>query len=350
MKKKILAFVLVTSVIWSIAGCNQQQTGNDNTTETSNETEVVEGAQMQYIDKESLKYAITSIQEEYVLLDVRKQEDYDTDHIINAVSADLDAAKDGDNESGEQNLKAALKKATGKETGKDDTKFILLCYSGASYAQKGTDLLINMGVDSDNIYTLEGGYKGWTEEDPYGHYQFLIDAVEVSAEKDKANEFTSKLFLPVREGDYYFEPEEVKKLYENEETGSSDDKISDYYIMDARYESEYENGHLIGSVLSSTFGAAEGAVWVTRDEVIKNIETAFETSPYTDGQKIIIVCRGGRGGAQLLDDVLVEEYDIDNDLVYTLSYGYGAFDESWAKQGDDYMKYVVSGAEPGSIQ
>ena len=37
-----------------------------------------------------------------------------------------------------------------------------MCYSGAGYAQVGTDLLINeMGVNPENIYTVEGGMKAW---------------------------------------------------------------------------------------------------------------------------------------------------------------------------------------------
>ena len=58
-------------------------------------------------------------------------------------------------------LKTALKEATGSETGKDGIKYALVCYSGKSYAQKATDLMIEMGIPKENIYTLDGGMKDW---------------------------------------------------------------------------------------------------------------------------------------------------------------------------------------------
>lgn len=117
---------------------------------------------MQYVTKETVKADIEAGTDEYLILDVRKAEDFNKGHIKGAILADQDAAnKDGDDATGIANLKAALKEATGSETGNSDVKYALFCYSGNSYAQKGTDLMIEMGIDKDQIYTLEGGAKDW---------------------------------------------------------------------------------------------------------------------------------------------------------------------------------------------
>ena len=55
---------------------------------------------MQYVGIEELKESIESESENYIILDVRKAEDYDTSHIVGSYSADQDAAKNGDDEDG----------------------------------------------------------------------------------------------------------------------------------------------------------------------------------------------------------------------------------------------------------
>ena len=126
-------------------------------------TEETTSNPMQYIKPDALKGAIDSGSGEYILLDVRKAEDFNSSHIVGSYSADQDAAKDGDDKEGTANLKAALKEATGNETGGADSKYALVCYSGKVYAQTGTDLMIKMGISADKIYTLEGGMKAWSE-------------------------------------------------------------------------------------------------------------------------------------------------------------------------------------------
>lgn len=131
--------------------------------ETETETvEKVKDQPMQYITDKDLKDSIDASSDEYVILDVRKLEDYEKGHIEGAYTADQDAAnKGGDDEKGKENLRIALKEATGNETGSADKKYVLVCYSGKSYAQKGTDLMVEMGIPAENIYTLEGGMKAW---------------------------------------------------------------------------------------------------------------------------------------------------------------------------------------------
>lgn len=119
---------------------------------------------MQYIGAEDLKASIESGSDDYVILDVRKAEDYNESHIVGYYGADQDAAnEDVDDKIGTANLKAALKEATGNETGSSGDKYALVCYAGKLYAQTATDLMIKMGISADNIYTLEGGMKAWEE-------------------------------------------------------------------------------------------------------------------------------------------------------------------------------------------
>lgn len=153
MKIRKLGAILMSTLMISltVVGCS-----NDSTT-----TKTEENANaMNYIEKEELKDNIDS--DEYVILDVRKAEDYQKEHIDGAYLADQDAAnKGGDDEAGIENLKTALEEATGNETGNGDEKYALVCYSGKSYAQKATDLMIEMGIPKENIYTLKGGMEDW---------------------------------------------------------------------------------------------------------------------------------------------------------------------------------------------
>lgn len=146
---KLLSVLLILSLV--LVGCGQK-------------AEETAANPMKYISVEDLKKDIDSGSNEYIILDVRQAKDYEESHIKGAILADQHAAnKEGDDETGIANLKAALKEATGSEEGNPDIKFALVCYSGKSYAQKATDLLIEMGVSPDQIFTVEGGMKAWTE-------------------------------------------------------------------------------------------------------------------------------------------------------------------------------------------
>lgn len=39
---------------------------------------------------------------------------------------------------------------------------MLICYSGKTYAQAGTNVLSVIGANMDDVFTLEGGMKAWT--------------------------------------------------------------------------------------------------------------------------------------------------------------------------------------------
>ncbi len=146
---KLASILLILSMF--LVGCGQA------------EEEVVANP-MNYLPIEDLQASINQGSDQYIMLDVRKVEDHNEGHIKGAYMADIDAAaKGGDDAAGTASLKKALLEATGSETGRQGDKYVLLCYSGKTYAQKGTDLLIEMGVGKDQIYTLEGGTKAWAE-------------------------------------------------------------------------------------------------------------------------------------------------------------------------------------------
>ena len=70
----------------------------------------------------------------------------------------MDAAKEGDFQAGV---------ATMQETTKDlNDTLILICYSGKRYAQATTNVLSALGYDMSKVYTLEGGFKAWSEAFP----------------------------------------------------------------------------------------------------------------------------------------------------------------------------------------
>lgn len=132
-------------------------------------------ADMQYISREDLKNSLASGQNNYIILDVRKSADYEKGHISSALGADLDPAigLTGSNAKGIATLKQVLKERTGAENGAGK-QMVILCYSGAKYAQKATDLLAEIGVDPSFVHTLKDGYKGWTAEDGGDEYTKLM--------------------------------------------------------------------------------------------------------------------------------------------------------------------------------
>lgn len=164
--KKFLAIVLcVVSILAFMTACgNSQNNGsaNDNST-TGEDSTASDGitapesdVEMQYMSVEDAANVLGT--DGYLFLDVRKAADYDTSHIPGAVSADMDAAKNGDFDAGVATMQAAT-------DGVDDT-LIVICYSGKSYAQATTNVLSALGYDMSKVYTLEGGFTAWTETYP----------------------------------------------------------------------------------------------------------------------------------------------------------------------------------------
>ena len=106
--KKILAMLLVLSMVLSLAAC-----GGSNT-----EPETTDVA-MQYIKADEAKNLLDS--DEYVFFDIRKAADSGANSIPGALAYDMDAAKEGDAEAGKATMTEATKGL--------DKKIILVCYS-----------------------------------------------------------------------------------------------------------------------------------------------------------------------------------------------------------------------------
>nr|WP_312579403.1 rhodanese-like domain-containing protein [Sedimentibacter sp.] len=157
MKKKNLSLGLVLMLLISIlAGCSANTEPPQNPADSEQET-----ASFQYITADELKTILTEENSDYVIFDARKKADYDTEHIKGSISADVDSVvSNQDSGPAKANIEKAL-----AETDVEGKKFVLLCYSGKRYAEAATGLLKEAGIDAANIYTLEGGYKGWTFSD-----------------------------------------------------------------------------------------------------------------------------------------------------------------------------------------
>lgn len=164
MKKLVAAaasLVLVGTLGACSAPANKAQTAGSST--ASSATTQAQDVEMKYTTPADLKKALDDKDDSVVIVDVRKAADYKADHIPGAISADMDKAKGGDMADGKSVMSTALKEATGSENG-GDKKLVLVCYSGKSYAQAGTNVLAQLDANMDNVTTLEGGMKAWTKD------------------------------------------------------------------------------------------------------------------------------------------------------------------------------------------
>ena len=126
MKMKMIPVVALAGClsIAALAGCSSSQPASSDEAVEQIELETVEMQKMSAADLEA-----NLDNEDYLVVDVRKAADYDAGHIPGAISADLDAAVNGDNATGVASLTAALLEATGSENGEGKT-MALVCYSG----------------------------------------------------------------------------------------------------------------------------------------------------------------------------------------------------------------------------
>ena len=146
--KKFMALLLAMVMMLGLVACGAA--APEATEAPSNDVA------MQYVTADEAKELLEN--DEYVFFDVRKAADSSAHSIPGAVAWDMDAAKEGDAEAG---------KATMTEATKDlDKNLILVCYSGKRYAQATTNALAAIGYDMSKVFTLEGGFNGWSEKFP----------------------------------------------------------------------------------------------------------------------------------------------------------------------------------------
>ena len=114
---------------------------------------------------------------DFLLLDLRKSEDFEGGHISGAVNADMDAAVFGDEEKGRETLQGVLLRETGSKTGEGKT-LVLACYTGNRYANAAVNILRKDGRDLSDVLILQGGNKAWKEE--YGKKEEVKAEVKMS--------------------------------------------------------------------------------------------------------------------------------------------------------------------------
>lgn len=177
--KRVLAIALSAAMLISMmAACSNsnsstttstEQTTTEQTEQESTKTEEAEeensaeivapesDVQMQYISVEDADADLENT--DYTFIDVRKAADYATSHIPGAISADMDAARNGDFDAGVATMQEVLNSGV-------NNNLVLICYSGKTYAQATTNVLSALGYDMSKVYTLEGGFTAWTETYP----------------------------------------------------------------------------------------------------------------------------------------------------------------------------------------
>lgn len=303
--KKVLAMLLCAMMVASMmAGCTSQKetettsTTTEETTEAASEESTEEAAEetasaeitapekdveMQYISVEDATKVLDS--DDYTFLDVRKAEDYNTSHVPGAVGADMDAAKNGDFDAGVATMQEATKDV--------DNNLVVICYTGKSYAQATTNVLSALGYDMSKVYTLEGGFKAWTEAQP--------ENVDVSAE------------ITAPESD-------VEMQYMSVEDASTHLGEEGYTFLDVRKAEDYNTSHIPGAVGADMDAAKSGDF----NAGVSTMQVATRDLDDT----LVVICYSGKSYAQATTNVL-SALGYDMSKVYTLEGGFKAWTEAY---------------------
>ena len=246
-----------------------------------------------YTDVDGVKAAQSD--ENTVILDARKADDYKDAHIGGAVSADMDGYVSGtiSKADSDNNIKSVVEKKGA------DKKYIIICYSGNRYAKAATEVLVENGVKVSNISILTGGMGAWRSAgEALDHYN-----------------------------------------YTNADTTFSKMKDSSYVILDARKAADYDKGHIAGAVSASVDGyIAEGG---NKDEAAANVKTAVDK--YGKDKKYIVICYSGNRYAKVATGLLMNN-GIKNANIQTL----GGDDSKQSDAGGmkawnaKYPSYVVA--------
>lgn len=213
-----------------------------------------------YISADDL-YADLAGNKTYKILDVRcydnnERGNYVAGHIVGAVSADVDGAVSGnDNAAAEANVKAAIAGDS------DSTKYVLVCYSGKSYAAAATKILKAEGIKNSNIFTLKDGMigeNGWTKTEKYNNY--IVKT------------YTSKGGFTFQNG---VTVDQLKADVKAEK--------SIYTVFDLRTIEEYDAGHINGAISTPLSKKADsGNVALENDlkpEGLANLQKGIDTNP-----------------------------------------------------------------------
>lgn len=221
-----------------------------------------------YTDVDGVKAAQSD--ENTVILDARKADDYKDAHIGGAVSADMDGYVSGtiSKADSDNNIKSVVEKKGA------DKKYIIICYSGNRYAKAATEVLVENGVKVSNISILTGGMGAWRSAgEALDHYN-----------------------------------------YTNADTTFSKMKDSSYVILDARKAADYDNGHIAGAV-SADVGYYIDNKYSSKDAAAANVKTVVDK--YGKDKKYIVICYSGNRYAKVATGLLMNN-GIKNANIQTL--------------------------------
>ena len=275
-----LAMTLAVCASFALAGCSSNSSSSTNSSSSSSSKEVKE-VTMTEESVDALKGKVG--ESDVVFLDVRKAADYEAGHIIGAVNADMDKAKDGDNEDGLSTMEKAI-----KDNNLKNQKLVLVCYSGKKYAQAGTNILSALDYDMSKVVTLQGGMKAWTEAG-------LRTATEVK---------------------------EVTMTEEAVDSAKSEVGSSDVVFLDVRKADDYKAGHIEGAINADMDKAKDGDA----TSGLVNMAKALDDNKITD-KKVVLVCYSGKKYAQAATNSL-SALGYDMSKVVTLQGGMKAWTEA----------------------
>lgn len=221
-----------------------------------------------YTDVDAVKAAQSD--ENTVILDARKADDYKDAHINGTVSADMDGYVSGTISKAESdnNIKSVVEQKGA------DKNYIIICYSGNRYAKAATEVLVKNGVKVSNISILTGGMGAWRSAgEALDHYN-----------------------------------------YTNADTTFSKMKDSSYVILDARKAADYDNGHIAGAV-SADVGYYIDNKYSSKDEAAANVKAVVDK--YGKDKKYIVICYSGNRYAKVATGLLMNN-GIKNANIETL--------------------------------
>lgn len=235
---------------------------------------------------ETLVSEANGAKEGYKVLDIRKNADYQTAHVRHSISASVDSEinpstnKDGN---GKENLEKVINI-------KSDEKYVLICYTGNRYAKAATQLLKGLGIDNSRIYTLEGGFKAWSEAKTQ-----------------------------------YIEAEGLKNLIDN---GYKYGDVS-YIMLDVREKTSssgrcYDKSHIIGSVSATVKSGTEPT-----DEAVQNsVKEVIKDTIENENVKYVLICHSGNAYAKAAT-ALLKQISVKNSRIITLQGGYNGWETAY---------------------
>ena len=320
--KRVLAIALSAAMLVSMmAGCSSNENSTETSTNTTEQTteapetteeeapaeeaastdeetssEIVApeaDVEMQYITVEDASANLES--DDYTFIDVRKAEDYAASHIPGAISADMDAAKNGDFDAGVATMQEVLNSGI-------DNNLVLICYSGKTYAQATTNVLSALGYDMSKVYTLEGGFTAWTET-----YPDNVESGEAAAD-------TASAEIVAPESD-------VEMQYITVEDASANLESDDYTFIDVRKAEDYATSHIPGAISADMDAAKNG-------DFDAGVATMQEVLNSGIDNNLVLICYSGKTYAQATTNVL-SALGYDMSKVYTLEGGFNAWSETY---------------------